>query len=191
MNRKRIICGAVLAGMSALWAARGGEESAVGNTVITSRTLEFDYRRHIAVFEGDVVVVDPQLTLHSDHLTVLFTPENEVKSVTAWGNVRLKQDDKTGLCERAIYLAKTGEVIMTGNARLFRGKDSVRGRKITFFVDEDRMTCEPGYLIIHPRDSGEGPSGFDGLVPSRTRDARPAGGGRSGDGAVQSGEYGP
>ena len=124
------------------------------NTVITSKHLTFDYSRYIAVFEEDVVVVDPQITIKSDKLTVRFDSTNSVKSVTAVGNVRLRQGDKTGSCEKAIYVARTGEIILLGDARLNRGSDSVIGRQITFWINEDRLTCEPGHLIIFPKEGG-------------------------------------
>jgi lipopolysaccharide export system protein LptA len=136
------------------------------NTVITSRILDFDYQRYIAVFEGDVVVVDPRIRIESDKLTVLFDKGNEIKSATAVGDVHLYHEDKTATCRKAIYLAKSGEVLLTGDARLVRGQDSVTGTKITFWLNEDRVTCQPGRLTIFPRsDEGEGDGAGDGAQP--------------------------
>jgi len=131
----------------------GGEEAAATNrTVITADRLTFDYKRYIAVFEENVVAVDPRIEIESDKLTVIFDNTNDVKSVTAIGDVHLRTEDKTGVCRKAIYLARLGEVILLGDARLYRGKDSIMGDKITFWVNEDRMTCEPGRLIVVPED---------------------------------------
>lgn len=120
------------------------------NTVITSDRLTFYYERQIAVFEDNVVVRDPELTIASDRLTVLFQDNSEVKSATAVGDVKISQGDKNGSCDKAIYLSKTGEIILSGNATLRRDKDYVAGDTITFWVNEDKMTCEPGHLVITP-----------------------------------------
>ena len=133
-------------------AAWGLGEDAVTNTVITSKRLEFDYKRSIAVFEGDVKVVDPQMTLTSDRMNVIFDSDNNVKSVTAMDNVHIAQDDKTGTCGQAVYITLTGEVIMTGEPTLWRGNDTLRGTKITFWTHEDRVTCEPAMLVIYPEN---------------------------------------
>ena len=138
-----LTCGAV-------W-AEPGKVASTNDTVITSRTLTFDYQRFIGVFDGDVVVVDPQIRIDADQLVVAFDKDNRIKSATATGNVRLRRDDKTGTCEKAIYLARTGEVMLLTHATLMRGQDEVRGDKITFYMNDDRMTCEPGYLIITPQ----------------------------------------
>jgi len=130
----------------------GGAEQALGtnSTVITGERLEFDYKRYIAVFEENVVVEDPQIRIESDRLTVCFDGTNDVKSVTALGRVRMKSEDKRATCDKAVYLASSGEVIMTGSATLHRDKDYVSGERIIFWIDEDRMECTPGRLIIHP-----------------------------------------
>lgn len=138
----------------ASWAEPDGaliqHDGAVTNTVITAEKLTFYYERQIAIFEGNVVVTDPELKIEADSLTVLFDGESSVKSATAVGNVKLFQGDKEGSCEKAIYLAKTGEIVLYGNAVLRRDKDYVTGDTITFWVNEDKMVSEPGLLVIVP-----------------------------------------
>ena len=129
------------------------QASGTNVTVITSERLEFDYKRYIAVFEENVVVVDPRVRIETDHLVVCFDGTNDVKSVTALGNVRIRSEDKRGYCRKAVYVARTGEVVMTGDAKLHRSKDSVMGDLITFWLDEERMKCTPGRLIIYPKES--------------------------------------
>lgn len=127
-----------------------GQSTDAGKMVITSKKLEFDYRRSIAVFEEDVVVVDPQMRLQSEKLNVIFDGTNDVKAVTATGDVHIWHADKTATCRRAIYLAESGQVILQGDAELSRGRDTVKGDEITFWLNEERMSCKPGYLVIFP-----------------------------------------
>jgi len=135
-----------------------------GSTVITSKTLQFDYGRFIAVFEGDVVVEDPQIRMEADRMNIVFEGSNTIKSVTASGNVRIWQDDKIATCQRALYVAKSGEIILRGDATLKRGEDSVAGEEITFWMNEERMTCTPGRLIISSKGQSGGAAD---ILPSR------------------------
>lgn len=128
-----------------------GQDPALTNrTTITSDRLTFDYQRFTAEFEKNVVVVDANMRLQSDKLNVIFDNESNMKQVIAMGNVRMWQQDKMGTCQKAIYVAKTGEILLIGDAQLKRGADLIKGDKITFWVNEDRMECVPGNLIITP-----------------------------------------
>lgn len=133
-------------------------EPSVGNvtkTIITSDQMSYDYKRSIAIFQDNVVVVDPQVRLEADALTVLFGSTNEVKSVTAIGSVRIKSGDKSATCNKAIYIIRTGEILLTGNAKLMRNSDALEGKQITFWVNEERVVCKPGKLTIHPSRGGD------------------------------------
>ena len=123
-------------------------------TVVTADRLTFEYKKQMAVFDGHVVVVDPRIRIESDELRLVFSKTNEIKSVTATGNVRLRSEDKTGACNKAVYVGETEEVTLTGNARLNRGgRDSVTGDRIIFYLDEDRVVVEGGtQLVIFPED---------------------------------------
>lgn len=150
MNKERIFALVVFLVVSGVYAEQGTEET--NTTVITSKHLNFDYKRCIAVFKENVEVVDPQIRIKSDELRVLFDKDNNVKSVTAVGNVRLWHGDKAGTCRKSIYLVKKGEVILMGDAVVRHAKGSLMGNKITYWPDEDRMICEPGRLVIFPQE---------------------------------------
>lgn len=157
--RKRILSGCLAIVAAGVMVARA---QSTGETVITSERLTYDYQRSTAVFEGNVDVVDPQLRMKADKVNVIFDGTNSVKSVAAVGNVRLWYQDKTGTCKKALYLARTGEVVLEGDAVLNSGTDSVRSEEITFWLNDDRVTCqgEQGVrMIIHPQNRDR--SGID------------------------------
>ncbi|MCK5849789.1 MAG: hypothetical protein KAH23_02645 [Kiritimatiellae bacterium] len=118
-------------------------------TVITSKRASFDYKRSIAVFTGDVNIVDPEVRIKSDKLTVIFDGSNDVSSVTAVGNVDLWQGIRKASCDKAIYIAHEGEIIMTGGVRVNDGKDLVSGKIVHLWINEEKMTVEPGRLVIY------------------------------------------
>jgi lipopolysaccharide export system protein LptA len=163
MNRATRWWAALVFGFAAAAGAQQG--GATNQTTITSKTLDFDYGRMIAVFRDDVVVVDAQVHMQCDLLTVLFEGTNDIKSVTATGNVRVRQQDKTATAKRGIYLARDGKVILMGDATLVQGANRVTGDEITFWINEDRMTVRPGTLVVTPSGKGGGglPAGLQGV----------------------------
>jgi lipopolysaccharide export system protein LptA len=124
-------------------------------TVITSEKLTFDYRQRYALFERNVLVVDPSMRLQSDQLTVNFDASNKVKEIVAEGNVYIQQEDKIALSGKATYDVDSGKILLTENPRVRRGKDVLQGERITFFRDENKMICEPrARLVIFPEKGG-------------------------------------
>ncbi len=154
-----------LGGVCILWAGDVPQPATVSTatvegtngTVITAQKLTYDYKRSIAVFEGDVVVVDPQMRMAADKIIVVFEGTNSVKTLTAQGNVHITSEDREATCVTAVYKNLGGEVIMTGTPVLKRGRDTLRGDKITFWINEERVVSEPGVLTFFPESLKEKP----------------------------------
>ena len=144
-----IVSGVVISGVCAAQSVAEAVEDDAIQTVITSDQLEFDYKRSISIFTGNVVVDDPALHLTSDRLVVMFDSTNQVRSLTASGNVHLTSEDREGRCDRLVYLTISGEIVMTGNAVITRAGDSVSGDLIKIWRDDERMEVKPGRLTIH------------------------------------------
>jgi lipopolysaccharide transport protein LptA len=103
----------------------------------------------------DVVVTQGDLRLEADKAQVFFDEAaHDVVKVIADGNVKIFNiDQNTGEKLKAygnqvVFLNKERRVIMEGNARLWRGEDSViRGKKITYemetgWIRADRVAGE-------------------------------------------------
>jgi lipopolysaccharide export system protein LptA len=125
--------------------------SAGDETVITAGSLAFDYKMSTAVLIDDVIVNDPRMNIRSDRMTVVFEGTNALKSVTAAGNVKLWDHDKQGSCEKAVYNRDSGEVVLTGQAKLQRGRDVLHGNTIRYWVGSERVVCEPARLVVYPQ----------------------------------------
>jgi lipopolysaccharide transport protein LptA len=94
----------------------------------------------MVMFQGNVEVVDPQVRMKSDQLVIFFDPDKkEIKSARAEGNVRFYQEDRSATCNKALYMAQIGEVMLLGDARLERPDDVVMADKITFFVSDKAL----------------------------------------------------
>jgi lipopolysaccharide transport protein LptA len=144
------------------------------NTVIVADTMNFDYRRMIAGFEGNVDVVAPQVRILSDKLTVIFEGTNTVRSVTAVGHVRVYHLDKQATSDQAVYVARSAEIELTGNARLYWKQDQIFGKKIVFWLNDEKVRVEPATLVIRPAEGAAAANPLDILGGKR---AGAAGGG--------------
>ena len=139
----------------AAWVAEGATaEEAADLTVITSDKLTFDYQQHFAYFQDNVVVVDPEMKLFADRMTVTFSASNKVTEIKAEGKVFIVQEDKQARSDVAIYNLQQGVIVLTGKPQVTRGQDVLTGDKIIFWRDQNKMIVEPrARLVIHP-DSG-------------------------------------
>jgi lipopolysaccharide transport protein LptA len=136
----------------------GVMKDVVGNgdrTVIKSNYLKFDYDMSLAYFKGNVRVDDSRVDMTSDRLTVLFEGTNSIKTVTADGNVKaVSKEGSKGTCDKAIYFDEESKILMTGDVTVSGGEGNLSGNKVTVWLDEGRMTSEPGRLVVPERGSG-------------------------------------
>ncbi len=150
VSRTMAVTALVVAGICLGGVVHGQSTTNDQKTVITSESLMFDYGRSTCVFEGDVVVTEPRVKLECDKLYVFFDATNNVDSVVATDAVKVTQENKVGTCDKAVYTSKTGAIVMTGNATLRRGRDSINGDEITIYVNSEKVTCKPGRLVVFP-----------------------------------------
>lgn len=125
-------------------------------TIISANHLNFDYRDFVATFIGDVSVVDPQFRMTSDRMIVYFEGTNDVRQVKAAGNVQVFSEDRRAYADEAYYTKAEEQIILVGNASLQRGLDAVRGDRITIWLNDERVECEPGMLVIAPGQASIG-----------------------------------
>jgi len=127
-------------------------------TIITADNLHGDYAHNVGTFEGNVLVVDPRMTVRADRMTVFFGATNVVTTVgatTTTNTTRSVQkiiadgavvmttpDNKKTNSDHAEYTANDGKVVLTGHPRAESADGIVSGNKITFWRDSQRMDVE-------------------------------------------------
>lgn len=128
---------------------------------ITSEKLDFDYKNRRTVFRGDVDVIQGDVHLQSDVLTVDYAQvgdKQELKAVTADGHVTITQGPKKAMGSHAVFDQSSRTVVLTGNAILSEGSNQVNGDRIIVHPDESRMEVlgenRRVKVILFP---GEGP----------------------------------
>ncbi len=135
-------------------------------TVVTSETMTYDYQRNIAEFKGSVKAVDQNVEIRSDILRIFFRNRENIKAVTALGNVQVFGQNRTAKCDKAVYFVSKGEIILMGNAEVSEGESQLAAEEITFWVDDDRMLAKRAHLRIEGRNSGDGNGAEkDGALP--------------------------
>ncbi len=137
-----------------------GENSVLTNgvgqgreAVITAERIEFDNKEGIILFDENVFVDDAQFIMRSDRLLVFLEGTNDVQQIMAVGSVVITNENRTASCDKAVYTKKDGQIVMTGNARLMRQGEQggeVTGRRIVFWLDDERMEVSPGRVVLPP-----------------------------------------
>ncbi|MDP2927768.1 MAG: LPS export ABC transporter periplasmic protein LptC [Candidatus Omnitrophota bacterium] len=94
--------------------------------------LDVDYEKNIAMFNNNVKVEKPDLTIYSDKMQVYFTPKQQdnvlvqgpaaisssVNKIVALGNVRILRGDNISYSQEAIYTAIDKKITLTGKPQI-------------------------------------------------------------------------
>lgn len=155
-----------------------GREAAKRPINVTSDKMEADKNASVVVFRGNVVAVE-DFTLCSDELYVYYDDNKEIKDIVANGNVRIFQQDKTATAGKAAYDRKNRSIVLTEDPQVVQCADTVKGDKITVFMDEDRAMVESGTggrvkaLIMPEKKCTEAGKTVGGAQSEETRCKRP------------------
>ena len=133
--------------------------------------LHGDYLHNLGTFEGNVLAVDPRMTVRADKMTVFFGGTNVVTSagtnttravqkIIAEGGVVINTpDNKKTKSDRAEYTAGDGKVVLTGHPSAESSDGVVTGQRITFWRDSQKMDVESSQtetnrsrLLIYPEE---------------------------------------
>ncbi len=113
---------------------------------ITSDKLDFDQKKRLATFTGNVVARQAETSLEADTLKVVFTEQDQsLQEIIATGKeVVIKLQGKKAICRKMHYYAGERKIVLTGSPSLDDGKNIISGEEITFFIDEERSVVKSG-----------------------------------------------
>jgi lipopolysaccharide transport protein LptA len=116
-------------------------------TTINSDSLSFDYEKKVAVFEGNVVAIDPQLTLRCRVMKIFFAENSQdVARVEAYEDVHMLQDRKEGVGQKAVFTKETGIIVLSeGQPKLRDEKGNwilSRGSGIIYNINTKQMNVD-------------------------------------------------
>ena len=113
---------------------------------ITANTLEFDYRKRVLTYKGNVSATQGDMKLESNTLTVSLDEqaEDRVKEVVADGDVHLWKGTRWATAGRAVFDQTRRTAVLSQDAVLHDGPNQVSGERVVVFLDEERSVVEGG-----------------------------------------------
>lgn len=113
---------------------------------ITADRLEFQYGQGMLRYVGNVTVDHAGAKIRAQSLDVSFEPEGErkLKKITARGAVVVTHRDESARGELAEYDPAAGTIVLSQNARLGSGPNSLAGEKVVVYLNEKRAVVMGG-----------------------------------------------
>ena len=99
-----------------------------------------------AIFAGNVVVRQGDLTLRTARLTLAYANQNgiDINRIDASGGVVVISPSETAKGDFAVYDLDEGLITMVGNVRLERGGSYLSGARLTIDLDSGRAVMNGG-----------------------------------------------
>ncbi len=137
---------------------------------ITSKTMTVKNLENLAIFDGEVVMIQDDVTITSDHAEVSFVSKgpaqgdtksgllstesplgaNEISLIHAWGNVILTQGEKRAESKEVFYYHQEDRVVLTGDPIFWEKEYRVTGIRMTLYLRENRSVIEGSKVMINP-----------------------------------------
>jgi len=124
---------------------------------ITSDKMEVKDQKGTVVFSGNVVAKKGNLTIYSDVLEVYYAKKTgqkagsdqqgakdkrKLKKIVARGHLRIVQGKRRATAREAVYYKPQEKIVLIKDARIWDGKNTIKGDKVTLFVNENRSVVE-------------------------------------------------
>ena len=99
-----------------------------------------------AIFSGNVVVRQGELTLRTARLTLAYASQNgiDINRIDASGGVTVVSPSETARGDFAVYDLNQGLITMIGNVRLERQGSFLSGARLTIDLDSGRAVMDGG-----------------------------------------------
>ncbi|MSQ00489.1 MAG: hypothetical protein EXR71_01185 [Myxococcales bacterium] len=102
----------------------------------------WDLKKHVARFDGGVLVTRGPVVLRCDRLDVTYADGGTLDMVVATGNIKVEHGVRRAAADRAELIGKTGRITLTGNPRLSEDASTLVGERIVLWLDDDKADCE-------------------------------------------------
>ena len=129
---------------------------------ITAQELEADNKNRVITFRGKVEARQGGLIISADTAQVFYEKKeegNDIREVVATGNVKVQDGDRLATAQRAVFVNREQKITLTGQPKVWQGKDMVSGEKIIVLLEEEKSLVESGpdrrvEVILHPKGEG-------------------------------------
>ncbi len=129
-------------------------------------------KNNSVTFIGNVDARQGDVRIRANKMVVYYTPKDskaegkqsrkksagpgaaagaqQVEKMICTGKVEISRADWLGTGDRMDYLERKRKIILTGNARAFKGQNQVQGSKIIYYLDEHRSE-----VVNEKKDKGK------------------------------------
>jgi lipopolysaccharide export system protein LptA len=135
---------------------------------LSADRAEAQDRADRAIFAGNVIVRQGELTLRTARLTLAYASKNgiDINRIDASGGVTVTSPSETARGDFAVYDLDEGLITMVGNVRLDRGGSFLSGGRLTIDLDTGRAVMDGGLRGVNQGGGGRVTGRF--TVPKRT-----------------------
>lgn len=128
---------------------------------IAADRLEFDYEHGTLKYMGNVTVEHAGARINAASLEVSFDPgeKRSLRKITARGDVEVLRGDESARGELAEYDPAAGVIVLSQNARLGSGTNSLAGERVVVYLKEGRA-------VVQGRAGADGQTPASGETPA-------------------------
>jgi lipopolysaccharide transport protein LptA len=119
-------------------------------TRVEAARLSLDRSEHLARFTDDVVVRRGDMVVRGPRMDAHYDDAGQLTHLYLRGGVELRQGDRRAVAESADYDARTREVLLTGDPRLFDRGDVLVGERIAMALDSHEVRVERAHGRLRP-----------------------------------------
>ena len=124
---------------------------------VTSNSLQADGTANKVRFIGNVEVRQGNVAIYAPEMVVFLRGEGrDIERIEAPAGVRVVQEERMATGKKGVYFAKEEKIVLSGNAHVQRGEDSLDGDEITVYLNSNRsvVTSQKGSrvkAVFHPK----------------------------------------
>ncbi len=134
---------------------------------ITSEKMILKNLKNQIVFEGMVLISRGEVKINADKAEVLLSESSEtpsllggvndgreVSQIVVTGHVRLIRGNQQAKADKGVYERGQDVFILTGNPEVWDDDFHVKGKVITFFIEEERTLVAESQAVIRNGSQG-------------------------------------
>jgi lipopolysaccharide transport protein LptA len=119
-------------------------------TRVEASRLSLDRSERLARFTDDVVVRRGDVVVRGPRMDAHYDSSGQLTHLYLRGGVELRQGDRRAVAQNADYDARTREVLLTGDPRVFDRGDVLVGERIALALDTHEIRVERAHGRLRP-----------------------------------------
>ena len=132
---------------------------------ITADRMDALERENKIIFQGNVIIQQDETYIRADRISAFLAGDDSgsgIQKVVALRNVRITEKDHVATCDRAEFDNVSRVIELSGNPKIWQGKDRIDGDKVILNLGEERVTITGSenrrvFAVLFPKTGDETP----------------------------------